>query len=418
MTTMSNHSAPVAASSAPPSAATRIEAGKLSRRRAMLDALSGRYRVVPVLLMLAVIWAYFGAQNSAFLSNRNLTNLLVQIVVTATIALGIVFVLLVAEIDLSVAANSGATATFTAVLVVNHHWPSWLGLAAGLVAGAAIGLLQGAVVTQFGVPSFIVTLGTQLVLLGAILKLLPGGTGQVSLFGTGLAKLSSTYLSPGLGWGLMAVGVAVFLALRLLAVREAARKGLHASLLRDVVGPGVAVCTATVVAVAVLNSYLGVPLPVVILFGLMAVFSYLTTQTRFGLHLHAVGANPDAARRAGIGVARTKMIAFTIAGCLAALGGILAASRLLGVSASSGSGTVLLESIAAAVIGGTSLFGGRGSVWDALIGALIIGSISNGLDLIGAQTVVKYVAEGLILVLAATVDSMLTRGSVLARGIK
>jgi len=416
MMTMPNNSAAVVA--APPSAATRIEAGQQSRRRALLDALAGRYRVVPVLLMLAVIWAYFGAQNSAFLGNRNLTNLLVQIVVTATIALGIVFVLLVAEIDLSVAANSGATATFTAVLVVNHHWPSWLGLAAGLVVGAAIGLLQGAVVTQFGVPSFIVTLGTQLVLLGAILKLLPGGTGQVSLFGTGLAKLSSTYLSPGLGWGLMAVGVAVFLALRLLAMREAAGKGLNVGLIRDVVGPGVAVCTASVVAVAVLNSYLGVPLPVVILFGLMAVFSYLTTQTRFGLQLYAVGANPDAARRAGIGVARTKMIAFTLAGCLAALGGILAASRLLGVSASSGSGTVLLESIAAAVIGGTSLFGGRGSVWDALIGALIIGSISNGLDLIGAQTVVKYVAEGLILVLAATVDAMLTRGSVLARGIK
>jgi D-xylose transport system permease protein len=368
--------------------------------------------------MLAAIWIYFGAQNSAFLGNRNLTNLLVQIVVTATIALGIVFVLLVAEIDLSVAANSGASATFTAILVVNHGWPSWLGLAVGLAFGAAIGLVQGAVVTQFGVPSFIVTLGTQLVLLGAILKLLPGGTGQVSLFGTGIAKLSSTYLSPGLGWTLMAVGDAVFIALRLLATREAARRGLNASAVRDVLAPAAVLCVASAVAVATLNSYLGVPLPVVILFGLLAIFSYITTQTRFGLYLHAVGANPDAARRAGIGVAKTKMIAFTLAGGLAALGGILAASRLLGVSASSGSGTVLLESIAAAVIGGTSLFGGRGSVWDALIGALVIGSISNGLDLIGAQTVVKYVAEGVILVIAATVDAMLTRGSVLARGTK
>jgi D-xylose transport system permease protein len=415
---MSNHSATVTASPEPPSAATRVEAGKLNRRRVVLDALAGPYRVVPVLLMLAAIWIYFGAQNSAFLGNRNLTNLLVQIVVTATIALGIVFVLLVAEIDLSVAANSGAAATFTAILVVNHGWPSWLGLTAGVAFGAAIGLIQGAVVTQFGVPSFIVTLGTQLVLLGAILKLLPGGTGQVSLFGTGLAKLSSTYLSPGLGWTLVAVGDAVFIALRLLATREAARKGLNANVVRDVLAPAAVMCVASVVAVATLNSYLGVPLPVVILFGLLAIFSYLTTQTRFGLHLHAVGANPDAARRAGIGVAKTKMIAFALAGGLAALGGILAASRLLGVSASSGSGTVLLESIAAAVIGGTSLFGGRGSVWDALIGALVIGSISNGLDLIGAQTVVKYVAEGVILVIAATVDAMLTRGSVLARGTK
>jgi len=398
-------------------AARRVEAVR-SRRRAALDAVAGRYRVVPVLLMLAAIWAFFAAQNSAFIGNRNLTNLLVQIVVTATIALGIVFVLLLAEIDLSVAANSGASATLTAILVVNHGWPSWLGLLAGLLAGAAIGLVQGAVVTQFGVPSFVVTLGTQLVLLGAILTLLPGGTGQVNLFDTGIATLSSTYLPPALGWLLAVVGVGGFVLLRLLAAREAGRRGLGAGFVRDVVLPGAAVAATAVAAVAVLNSYLGVPLPVVILFALLAVLSYITTQTRFGLHLYAVGANPDAARRAGISVARAKMVAFTIAGTLAALGGILAASRLLGVSASSGTGTVLLESIAAAVIGGTSLFGGRGSVWDALLGALVIGSISNGLDLLGAPTVVKFVAEGLILVLAATVDAILTRGSVFARSSK
>jgi len=405
----------VADSSSPPSAAQR-DGGKITGRRATLDAIAGRYRVVPVLLMLAVIWAFFGAQNSAFLGSRNLTNLLVQIVVTATIALGIVFVLLLAEIDLSVAANSGASATLTAILVVNHHWPSWLGLLAGVIAGGAIGLTQGAVVTQFGVPSFVVTLGTQLVLLGALLTLLPGGTGQVSLFGTGIATLSSTNLSPMLGWLLMAAGVIVFILLRLLAAREALRRGIGTGIVRGVVGPGIAIIATGIVAVAVLNSYLGVPLPVVILFGLLAILSYITTQTRFGLHLYAVGANPDAARRAGIGVAQAKMVAFTLAGALAALGGILAASRLLGVSASSGSGTVLLESIAAAVIGGTSLFGGRGSVWDALLGALVIGSISNGLDLLGAQTVVKYVAEGLILVFAASVDAILTRGSLFARG--
>jgi D-xylose transport system permease protein len=399
-------------------ATTRHAEGRLSRRRAALDAIAGRYRVVPVLLMLAAIWAFFATQNPAFVGSRNLTNLLVQIVVTATIALGIVFVLLLAEIDLSVAANSGASATLTAILVVNHGWPSWLGLLGGLVAGGAIGLVQGAVVTQFGVPSFVVTLGTQLVLLGGILTLLPGGTGQVSLFNTGIATLSSTYLPPALGWLLMAVGVGAFVLLRVLAAGEAARRGLGVGILRAVVVPGVVMAATGVVAVAVLNSYLGVPLPVVILFGLLAVFSYITTQTRFGLHLYAVGANPDAARRAGISVARAKMTAFTIAGVLAALGGILAASRLLGVSASSGTGTVLLESIAAAVIGGTSLFGGRGSVWDALLGALVIGSISNGLDLLGAQTVVKFVAEGFILVLAATVDAMLTRGSVFARGTR
>jgi len=416
MTTSNQVPATVTATASPPPAA-RFEDRRFSRRSA-LDAIAGQYRFVPVLLMLAVIWAFFTTQNSAFLGSRNLTGLLTQIVVTATIALGIVFVLLLAEIDLSVAANSGASATLTAILVVNHHWSAWLGLLAGIAAGAAVGLVQGAIVTQFGVPSFVVTLGAQLALLGAILVLLPGGTGQVSLFGTGIATLSSTYLPPALAWVLMAAGVAAFVLLRSLAVRETRNRGMQVSFVRAVAIPGVLVAAAGVTAVAVLNSYLGVPLPVVILFALLTVFSYLTTQTPFGLHLYAVGANPDAARRAGIPVARVKMIAFSLAGALAALGGILAASRLLGVSASSGTGTVLLESIAAAVIGGTSLFGGRGSVWDALLGALVIGSISNGLDLIGAQTVVKYVAEGSILVLAATVDAILTRGSLFARATK
>jgi D-xylose transport system permease protein len=389
-----------------------------ARRHALLEGIAGRYRVVPVLIMLLVIWGFFASQNADFLGNRNLTNLLVQIVVTGTIALGIVFVLLMAEIDLSVAANSGACATLTAVLVVNHGWPSGLGIAAGILAGAAIGLLQGGIVTQFGVPSFVVTLGSQLILLGAILQLLPGGTGQVSLFSTGIADISGTYLAPAVGW-LVALGaVAVFVLLQLGAARDARRRGLPSGGLVSVLLPSILVAIVTVAVVAMLNSYLGVPLPVVILFALLAVTSYVTTQTRFGLHLYAVGGNPDAARRAGIRVDRLKMIAFALAGAFAALGGILAASRLLGVSSSSGQGTILLEAIAAAVIGGTSLFGGKGSVWDALLGALVIGSIANGLDLLGAQTIVKYVAEGAILVLAATVDAILTRGTIFARGGK
>jgi D-xylose transport system permease protein len=391
---------------------------KRARRHALLEGIAGRYRIVPVLIMLLVIWGFFASQNADFLGNRNLTNLLVQIVVTATIALGIVFVLLMAEIDLSVAANSGACATLTAVLVVNHGWSSGLGIAAGILAGAAIGLLQGGIVTQFGVPSFVVTLGSQLILLGAILQLLPGGTGQVSLFSTGIADISGTYLAPVVGW-LVALGaVAVFVLLQLGAARDARRRGLPSGGLVSVLLPSILVAIVTVAVVAMLNSYLGVPLPVVILFALLAVTSYVTTQTRFGLHLYAVGGNPDAARRAGIRVDRLKMIAFALAGAFAALGGILAASRLLGVSSSSGQGTILLEAIAAAVIGGTSLFGGKGSVWDALLGALVIGSIANGLDLLGAQTIVKYVAEGAILVLAATVDAILTRGTIFARGGK
>jgi D-xylose transport system permease protein len=403
---------PAGASSPPPVPDT------LGRRHALLESLAGRYRVVPVVITLLLIWVFFAAQNGDFLGNRNLTNLLVQIVVTATIALGIVFVLLMAEIDLSVAANSGACATLTAILVANHGWPAGVGIVAGIAAGATIGLVQGGVVTRFGVPSFVVTLGSQLILLGAILQLLPGGTGQVSLFGTGIADISGTYLAPAVGWIVALAAVTVFVLLQLGAARDARRRGLKTGGPLSILGPAIIVAVVTVAVVAMLNSYLGVPLPVVILFSLLAVASYVTTQTRFGLHLYAVGGNPDAARRAGIRVDRLKMVAFMLAGALAALGGILAASRVLGVSSSSGSGTILLEAIAAAVIGGTSLFGGKGSVWDALLGALVIGSLANGLDLIGAETVVKYVAEGSILVLAATVDAILTRGSVFARGGK
>jgi D-xylose transport system permease protein len=390
----------------------------VGRKHVLLESLAGRYRVVPVVFTLLLIWAFFAAQNGDFLSNRNLTNLLVQIVVTAILALGIVFVLLMAEIDLSIAANSGACATLTAVLVVNQGWPSGLGIAGGIAAGAVIGLVQGGVVTRFGVPSFVVTLGSQLILLGAILELLPGGTGQVSLFGTGIADISGTYLAPAVGWIVAIAAVGVFVLLQLGGARDARRRGLSSGGRLSVLVPVIIVGVVTFAVVAMLNSYLGVPLPVVILFVLLAVASYVTTQTRFGLHLFAVGGNPDAARRAGIRVDRLKMVAFMLAGALAALGGILAASRVLGVSSSSGQGTILLEAIAAAVIGGTSLFGGKGSVWDALLGALVIGSLANGLDLIGAETVVKYVAEGSILVLAATVDAILTRGSVFARGGK
>src|SRR5439155_9458113 len=179
-----------------------------------------------VLIMLTLIWGFFATQNSDFVGNRNLTNLLVQIVVTATIALGIVFVLLMAEIDLSVAANSGACATLAAILVVNHGWPSGAGIAAGIATGAAIGLIRGAVVTKFGVPSFVVTLGSQLILFGAILQLLPGGTGQVSLFGTGIADISGTFLSPALGWIVALAGVATYVLLQLGHAREARRRGL------------------------------------------------------------------------------------------------------------------------------------------------------------------------------------------------
>lgn len=405
----------VAPVGAPPEASATDVPARPTRRTDLLERLSGEWRLVPVLVTLAIIWIVFASQSSAFLTSRNLSNLASQIAVTSIIALGLVLVLIVAEIDLSVAALSAVCGAIAAKLVVSSGMAATPAIVVGVLAGAGIGAVQGAVVTTFKAPAFIVTLGGSLALQGLLLQLLPGDTGLIPLSGTPLEGIAGDYLSAATGYGLVVVATAFVGALRWQTYVQRRREGLASAVERIVVAPVGAVLVGGVAVVTMFDAYKGMPAPIAVVIVLLGLFAYVTTQTRWGTHLYAIGDNPEAARRAGIHVNRVKLTAFVLVGAVVAIGGIVAASRVLGVSPQSADPTLLLEAVAAAVIGGASLFGGRGSVWAALFGALIIGSISNGMLLINASTQVRLEVEGLILVVAVVVDAAITRGRVRAR---
>jgi D-xylose transport system permease protein len=375
----------------------------------LLESLSGRMRLIPVLVSILLVWVFFWSQQPAFLSSRNLTNLAMQTVVVATLALGLVLILLVAEIDLSVAALSGAAAAIAGRLATDQGWNPALACLVALVFGVLWGLMQGGIVL-YGGPSFIVTLGGSLALGGLLLWLLPPA-GQISLANNPLRNIAGAYLDRSVGWALALATIAGFGWNCWTHYRARRRVGLRADAMLHLAVPVGAVAAGALLTVYVLNSYRGVPVVVAILMAMLILLSYLASQTRWGLRIYAVGGNREGARRAGIPVTRTLLWCFAASGFFAALGGIFAASRLLGVSNQSGGGSLLLEAIAAAVIGGTSLFGGRGVVWSAPLGALVIGSISNGMDLLGYPTEAKMAATGAILVLATLSDVVISRGS-------
>lgn len=378
-------------------------------RARMVAGLSGPYRSIPVLIVLGLIWLYFYSRNSAYLTSTNITNLSLQIVTTAILALGVVFVLLVGEIDLSSALLSGVCATVTAQLAIKSDWPLWIAILGGVAVGLAF-VLAEALIVIFGVPSLIVTLGGMVILQGLLLVVLPPEF-TISIGGTEYARISSTYLPAGWSFALGAAGWLLFCVARYLAHRE---RGSAASGLLLAVGlPAVVSGAAIFGAIAVLSEGRGLPLPVLILVGMLLIGWYFTSRTRYGTHLYAVGGNREAAQRAGIPVNRMVVYSFLVLGVCAAVAGIVEASRLLAVSNSSGGGPLMLNAIAAAVVGGASLFGGRGTVWAALLGALVIGSINNGVQLLGMSPEVQSFATGGVLILAVAIDVVITRGSLL-----
>jgi len=364
----------------------------------------GEFGSVRVLVGIAVIWTIFQLANDRFLTAINLSNLVLQLTAVATISIGVVLVLLLGEIDLSVGAVSGLAAGVMAVLNVKHGWPAELAILAGLATGAVIGLFNGLMVTTFRIPSFVVTLAGLLAWQGALLAVL-GETGTVNLPDNLITDLTTTFFDPALGWTLAAVVIAAYAAGVVLGRRRRVRAGLEAAPFVTSVARVALVAAAVVAAVAILNEDRGVPLAALIMITLMAVFSFVTERTRFGRHIFAVGGNAEAARRAGIRITRIRVLVFMLASTLAAAGGILAASRLLAVNQSSGASDLLLLAIAGPVIAGTSLFGGRGFVWSALLGALVIQSISNGMDLLALSSDVKFMVTGAVLLLAVTIDA-------------
>jgi D-xylose transport system permease protein len=369
----------------------------------------GDVGALPVIVGLILIGIIFQILNPNFLTPRNLSNLVLQIAALGTISVGIVLVLLLGEIDLSVGSVSGLCAGVMAVLNVKHGIPAIPAILSGIVAGGAIGFVQGFWFSRFRIPSFVVTLAGLLVWQGALLLVL-GETGTVNLLDPSIDALAGTYLPTIGGWLVGLVVVVAFVGGGLLTRRRRQAAGLDNSPFSAwLVGAAVAM-VLVLAAVAILNGYLGVPLAVLILLGLAFVFDYLVRRTRFGRYVLAVGGSAEAARRAGISVNGVRMAVFTLAGALAACGGILGASRLLAVNQSSGGSDLLLNVIAAAVIGGTSLFGGRGSVWAAVTGALVIGSISNGMDLLALAAPIKFVVTGAVLLLAVTIDGVARQG--------
>jgi D-xylose transport system permease protein len=314
-------------------------------------------------------------------------------------------VLLLGEIDLSVGAVSGLCAAIMAVLNVKHGWSPYLAIAAAVAAGMAIGLFQGSVFTRFAVPSFVVTLAGLLAWPGAQLKVL-GETGTINLNDPKIIGLTGTFYSDTVGWIIAVVAIAVYAVLALRKRQSRVSQGLSAQTLGLVVARIALVAVATLIAVWVMNDDRGVPLAALILVGFCLIFFYMTTRTTFGRHIFAVGGNAEAARRAGIHVSRVRIIVFMISSTMAAIGGIMAASRLLAVNQSSGAGDFLLLAIAGPVIAGTSLFGGRGSVWHALLGALVITSISNGMDLLALESSIKFMVTGAVLLIAVVIDAI------------
>ncbi|HYI98261.1 MAG TPA: hypothetical protein VEX36_01080 [Thermoleophilaceae bacterium] len=401
---MSTHAGAVAQQPAPPEGQEEPRDGGSFLRR-FIEGDLGELRV---LVVLAVIWAIFQSQEDRFLTATNLTNLLLQITAIGLVSVGVVLVLLLGEIDLSVGAVSGLCAAIMGVLSVKHGWSPYLAIAAAVAVGAAIGTFQGSIFTTFGIPSFVVTLAGLLAWQGAQLEVL-GATGTLNITDPKITGLTSTFYEGATGWTIAIVGIAVYAAVTLLDWRRKSREGLRVRSLGVVVARLAVAAAAILIAVAVLNDDRGLPLAALIFVGFVILFQFITTKTTFGRHIYAVGGNAEAARRAGIKVQRIRIVVFAIASSMAAVGGIMAASRLLAVNQSSGAGDFLLLAIAGPVIAGTSLFGGRGSVWTALLGALVIGSISNGMDLLALESSVKFMVTGAVLLAAVIVDALARR---------
>jgi D-xylose transport system permease protein len=291
------------------------------------------------------------------------------------------------------------------VLNVKHGWNPYLAIAAAIAVGAAIGATQGSLFSRFVVPSFVVTLAGLLTWEGALLQVL-GKTGSLNVTDPKITGLANIFYSNTVGWVMAIVVIVAYAAVLGIGFRKRVAAGLADRNPLPLLVKLVVIAAIVIAAVSIFNSDRGVPLAVLILLGFVVVMEYVVKGTTFGRHVFAVGGNAEAARRAGIRVNGVRIAVFTISGSMAAIGGIMAASRLFAVNQNSGGNELLLLAIAGPVIAGTSLFGGRGSVWTALLGALVIGSISNGMDLLGLSSPVKLMVTGGVLLLAVLVDAV------------
>jgi D-xylose transport system permease protein len=384
-----------------------IATGRMASFRRRLA--NGDIGQLPVIIGLIVIWGIFGyASGGTFFKSENMVDLSNQMAATGAIAVGVVFVLLLGEIDLTVSFVSGLAAAVMAIANVNMGISAPVAILLGISTGALIGLLQGFWFARLGIPSFVVTIAGYLAWQGAILWVL-GKNGVVNLRDPFILHIADTYFNGLQAYGIGALFVGYFGLSGFWSYMTRKSAGLHSQSLRGLIAGIVVLAVITSVAIYWLTGDRGLPLPLVILVGLIILMDYLLRRTRFGRMVYAVGGNVEAARRAGIPVTRVRIACFVICSTFAAWGGIMAASRSLSVNQNAGQGALLMYAIASAVIGGTSLYGGRGSAWAALLGVVVIQSIANGMTLISINSDMQFIITGLVLLAAVTIDAFTRR---------
>ncbi|MEA3083856.1 MAG: D-xylose transport system permease protein [Paraburkholderia sp.] len=368
---------------------------------------SGDLGSLPVVAGLVIIWTVFTSLNPVFLSADNLVNLLFDCSTVGVISLGIVCVLMVGQIDLSVGSMSGFASALLGMLWINHGWPVLLAIVAALVVGAVVGAIYAFLLNRLGMPSFVATLAGLLAILGMQLYVL-GASGSINLpYDSAMVNLGQLIIIPAVVAYLLALVPGVVMLVIGLRTRERRRaSNLSAPSVGSLVVRAVAITILLEVVVAYLNRGRGVPLMFGIFLGLAVAMDYALKRTRWGRSMHAVGGNHEAARRAGINVSAIYTSAFVLCASLAALGGVLTAARLASASQQAGTGDVNLNAIAAAVIGGTSLFGGRGSAFSAVLGIIVIQSIASGLTLLNLSSSLRFMITGAVLAIAVIVDSL------------
>ena len=367
-----------------------------------IQQLFARYKLLALLLAVAAIWIFFHAATGGdFVTPRNLSNLFRQMAITGMLACGMVFVIIAGEIDLSVGSLLGLLGGVAAVLTVNLGWSTVPAIAAVLLLGLLIGLFNGFWVTRLRVPSFIVGLGGMLAFRGVLLGVTHSAT--ISPVPADLVYLGQGYVSPTLSSVLGVVIFAVVVALTVLRRRRRTQLQIRQLPVWADVLKVAAIGAALAAFVVTLNRYGGIPLPVMILLALLALFSYVASQTVLGRHVYAVGGNLEATRLSGVNVARVKLAVFGLMGVMCAFAGIVNTARLAAGSPSAGTNGEL-DAIAACFIGGASMRGGAGTVHGALIGALVMASLDNGMSMMDVDTYWQYIVKGAILVLAVWVD--------------
>ena len=374
---------------------------------------------LPAVLGLVVLCLVFGSMSSVFLTPGNFANLITQAAAVIVIAMGLIFVLLLGEIDLSAGYTAGVTGAVLVILITNEGQPWYVALVASIAVGALLGFLLGSLVARLGIPSFVVTLAAFLAFQG-ILLLLAGEGGTIRVEDPTILAVENSNMSPTVSWIFFLIVAVAYVLSGLTAMNSRRKAGLKTELKKLWLIKTAGLLLITGLAVFALNlersnnpdlvSLKGIPYVVPVILLLLVIGTFVLGRTAFGRHIYAVGGNAEAARRAGIDVKRIRIAAFMICSSLAAIAGMIFASRQNSVSPTTGGSSTLLYAVGAAVIGGTSLFGGKGKMRDAILGGLVVAVIDNGMGLLGYAAGIKFIVTGLVLLVSAGVDAISRRG--------